>query len=140
MADQLALDTATLAVATFLDIFLVSAPFTPGPDLVNTDLTIVTAAGLAAKTTTSAVMITSRDPQNGDYLIDIPPPVGGFIFVAGGAGLPLDIYGFGLVDAVDPTKLYAAELFDDPITINAAGQSIDLGGSVQLRIPSGVIT
>jgi len=139
LANDLAADTTTLAVATFLDVFLIANAFTPGPALVSTDVPPVTAAGLAAKTTTSAVIVVGRDPVTGDYLIVVPAPAGGWNYVAGGAGLPLNIFGFGVADHVDPTKLYGAQLFPAPVTINAAGQLIDLD-EVMFRLPSGVMS
>lgn len=139
LANDLAADTTTLAVATFLDVALVSAPFTPGPSLTTADLTLVTAAGLAAKTTTSAVIVVARDPVTGDYLIIIPAPTGGWNYIAGGAGLPLTIYGAAVMDHADNSKLYGAVLFPTPIVINAAGQLIDLD-EVQFRLPSGVMS
>lgn len=139
LADLLAADTATLAVATFLDVVLFSNPAVPGPGLTTAGLTIVTAAGLGLKTTTSAVIIVGRDPVSKDYRIIIPAPAGGWVFVAGGAGLPLDIYGFAVMDHADTSKLYGAQRFDALVHVDTAGQLIDLG-EVAFDLPSGVMT
>lgn len=139
MVDLLAADTATLAVATFLDVGLVENAFTPDPDLVSTDLTIVTAGGLVVKTTTSATIPVVVDPVAGDQIVVIPAPAGGWLYVATGAGLPITLYGFAMYDHADATKLYGAQLFDTPIVITAAGQFVDLG-EVSFRIPLNNIT
>lgn len=139
LANRLATDTATLAVATFLQVALVAAPFTPGPGLTAAALTLAAAAGMGEKVTTSATILVSRDPLTGDYLITIPEPAGGWLYISSGAGLPETYYGFACLDDADPTKLYGAEVFPAPILVNVAGQSVDLA-TVQFRLPSGVMT
>jgi len=91
------------------------------------DLTEANFGGYAAKAATAAAAVFT-DPVTGNTIIRIPDPAGGWAFAATGtppANSPQDIYGAYVTNAAGD-KLLGVAKFSSPITINTAGQLIDV--------------
>jgi hypothetical protein len=132
-------DTATLSGMATLRVALVKESFTPGPLLEDDELVYADFVGSTAKTPVNGNQAESLDPANGDALLDILPPSGGWLWECTTTPTPAQtIYGFALRNTVGPV-LYASELLDQPVEISAANQSIFLP-AVRLRFAQGFIS
>lgn len=133
-ARAIATDTTTLAAALFLKVYLVKAPFTPGGNLVVGDLTPADFAGSTAIANTSAVMLLYLDPATGEWIIEVPPPVGGWHWqtTSGVTNLPQTIYGWACVDNTSAI-LYGSDLLPSPLLLNANAQGVDVP-AVRFRV------
>lgn len=127
MAALLGADTGTLAAGTpFVEVALVKAPFTPGPDLVLADLTLADFDGYAALHAASAATQVFKDPATGENIIQVREPAGGWHWATTGVtNLPQTIHGFALLDPTGAT-VYGAELLDAPVVLTASGQGVDI--------------
>lgn len=127
VATAIATDTTTLAAVLFLKVFLVKAAFTPGGNLVVGDLTAADFAGSTPIANTSAVMLKYLDPATGEWIIEVPPPVGGWHWqtTSGVTNLPQTIYGYACVDSTSAI-LYGTELLPAPLLLNANAQGVDV--------------
>lgn len=127
-------DTAWLADATpFVEVHLAQNAFTPGPTLALGDLTEATFTGATALHAASAATQVFKDPANGNQIMQVREPAGGWHWVTTDAvNLPQTIYGYYLTTG-DGDPLIAAALFDTPIVLSATGQAIDIG-QVRFRI------
>jgi hypothetical protein len=131
-------DTITLALAANLKVGLVKGSFTPGATLVYADVTLATFTGSTPLIPTPGTQPESVDPDNGDAIIDLVAPAGGWRWECTVDPSPAEqITGFIVYTTVGPT-LYAAELLPDPITISAANQAIVLP-RVALRFKAGSV-
>ena len=138
-AAAIAADTAALADADFLHVFLVINAFTPGNNLVPGDLTKATFTGGASKVTISATMQKFKDPQTGEWIIQIPEIAGGWHWQTGDtANLPQTVYGYALTNLAEDT-LWGTALLDAPVVLNAAAQGVDIG-QVRFRFSQGALS
>lgn len=114
---------------------LVMMPFTPGPTLVLSDLTLATFTGNAAKVAGAVVPVFYSDPSTGDYIGLLVEPAGGWKWTpSDGVNLPQTIYGYACLNNAKDTLL-ATQLFDPPLLITAPGQLITIG-DVEFRVNS----
>lgn len=127
VATAIATDVTTLANAMFLKVFLVKAAFTPGGNLVVGDLVPADFAGSTALANSSAVMLQYKDPATGEWIIEVPPPVGGWHWqtTSGVTNLPQSIYGWACVDHTSAI-LYGTDLLPTPLLLNANAQGVDV--------------
>jgi len=131
-------DTTTLALAANLKLGLIMAPFTPSPGLLFASLTLATFDGYTPLVPTPGTQPESLDPSNGDAIIDLADPVGGWRWeTTGVTNLPQTIYGFLLYNS-STSLLYASELLPDPITLTAINQAIVLNRPTLRFAASGV--
>ena len=100
VAAEIASDVTVLANPLFLKMFLVKAAFVPGANLVVGSLTPADFAGSTALSNSSATILKYKDPATGEWLVEVPPPVGGWHWQTTSAvtNLPQTIYGWALVD------------------------------------------
>lgn len=118
-------DTATFFNGDGLEIHLAQNLFAPGPGLVIGDLVQADFDGYNPAVRASAALPESLDPINGDIVLSINSLTGLPYETTGTTNLPQTIYGFYLTDQ-DETVVWAAELFDAPITLTGINQSIQL--------------
>ena len=124
-----------LATTTPLDqasalnrVALVMAPFTPTPQTLYADLVLATFTGSTPKTVALGAQGAAQDPVTNQEVITIVEPVGGWRFVTSDAvNLPQTIYGFALFDSTGPGPLIGSQILEEPVTLTAAGQEINLG-------------
>jgi hypothetical protein len=139
VATQIATDTSVLAAALFVQVFLIKAPFVPGPTLTIGGLTPADFATSTPIANTSAVILKYTDPQTGEWLIEVPPPAGGWHWVVtAGTNLPQTIYGYGLMDSTGAI-LYGTALFPTPLLLNASGQGLDTP-PINFRLSAGALS
>lgn len=127
VATEIATDTTILAAALFLTVALVAAPFVPGAGLLVGSLVLASFTGSTPKANTTAVMLKYTDPATTEWLIEVPPPVGGWHWqvVTNVTNLPQTIYGYALLDSTGAI-LYGTALLPAPRLLTAIGQGIDL--------------
>lgn len=127
VAARIATDPTVLANVLFLQVFLVKAPFVPDRTLTVAGLTPADFAGSTALKNTTAVILQYTDPATGEWIIEVPPPVGGWHWqtTSGVTNLPQTIYGWGCMDNTGAI-LYGSALLPTPILLNANAQGIDL--------------
>lgn len=139
VASAIATDTAALAAALFLHVYLVKAPFTPGPNLVVADVPKADFTGATAIVTTSAVMGMAIDPQTGEWIIQVPEVAGGWHWQTTDlVNLPQTIYGYALTN-VGETVLWGTAIFDAPILLNGDDQGIDVD-QVRFRLANSALS
>lgn len=120
----LADDTATLASVTANKLVLVASPFTPGPDLDISGLTLATFTGSTPVDAGTGNQTVFVDVQTGYRTVQIKEPAGGWTFICtADPTVPETIYGWIFVDNAG-TVLLGAALLDAPVTISVAGQGI----------------
>lgn len=140
MADLLATDTTTLDAVADVEVILFINNVTLGPDTVIGDLTPATFDGYAAKAKDAAAPSTYTDPATGDIIISIPAPAGGWLWqTTGTTNLPQTVFGFALTDSTG-ADYYGGELLSEPVTLDAAGQGVQLPNGVTFRIPASLIS
>jgi hypothetical protein len=129
----LAADAATLAPAVLENvIILVMNDIAPSEETVVGDLDEATFDGYAALDCALGTQPEGLDPANNDSLVDILPAAGMFRWETSGVtNLPQTIYGFALLDSTKATLL-ACERFEDPVTLTAVNQRVEVG-TPQLR-------
>jgi len=124
IAPLLAADTTYLANATAMKVSLITQPFTPSIDRILADLTLDAAAPLAAIAAVAGAQNTGKDPVNGNSVIEIKPPAGGFRWNTGVAfAAPVTVYGFALTNG-GITTLYGTETLDPPVALNGDNQQL----------------
>lgn len=131
-------DSITFAPATQVKVYLVNVAFTPSAEPVIGDLTSPTTGGLGpiSGTTTN---VTSLDPNNGDVLMEIGVPAGGWNWLTTDTvGLNTTIFGFMVTNAARSVVL-ASELLPAPVVMTGVGQSLNVP-LVGLRLPQGAIS
>jgi len=130
---MLASDT-TSGLNLILGRFPVIVPFIPGGDmssLVPGDLPATTI--LNGMTVPAASRTSARDAVNGDFIVSVPPPAGGWQEVTGaGCTSPTVVYGTVLCTRAGgaftiPDNIVASELFPNPITVSNPGELVDYG-------------
>lgn len=128
MGTLLAADAATLAPATDANLVgLFANNLTPSEDLIIGDVTPATFGGYAALAAGTGAQGVAIDPLTGDQIITIKEPAGGWRWVTSNAtNLPQTVYGFYLTNDAEDT-LFAVGLLTTPITLQEAGQQINLG-------------
>jgi hypothetical protein len=127
VAKEIATDVTVLANPLFLMIALVAAPFVPGANLTVGSLTLASFTGSTPLANTSATMLRYTDPATGEWLVEVPPPSGGWHWqvITNLSNLPQTIYGYALIDNTGAV-LYGTNLLPTPIVLNAIGQGIDI--------------
>lgn len=139
VSKELATDTTTLANVSAPKVALIIAPFVPGTDLDAASLTFGSVFGLAPLACVAGSQNEGVDPINGDLLIDMKPPAGGWRWETGiGFVGPVTVYGFALVDNT-LANLYGTQLFANPIVLTVVNQVIELE-RVRFRIDPAKIT
>lgn len=117
-------------------VALVKAAFTPSPTLDPATLTLADFTGSGAIVFASSLAYV--DPVAGFQEVRLNPPVGGFKWSPTNAtNLPQQIFGFVVTDTTGAT-LVGAGLLDEPVTLTAAGQIIDLE-TLRFRMPVNVM-
>jgi hypothetical protein len=139
-AAAIAADVTTLANPLFLKVYLVKVPFVPGGNLTVADLTPADFAGAAALSNSTATMQVFVDPATGEWIIQVPEPVGGWHWVttSGVTNLPQTIYGWACVDNTSAI-LYGSDVFGAPILLNGDGQGINVD-QVLFRLSAGALS
>lgn len=124
----MAADTAFLAPAvTANDINLIKADFAEDETLVFGDLTIADFDGYAAIAGATGTQQVGVDPVTNEQIVTDKEPLGGWRWLTTGVtNLPQTIYGFCL-NKTAGGDLLAVHRFDNPITLTAAGQEINIG-------------
>lgn len=132
----LAADAATLAPAANANkVHLMKAPFVPDYGTPFNAADEATFTGGAAKSAGLAAQPTYRDPVNGEYVIDLKEPVGGWVWVCtADPAAPETIYGVVVTDNASAVVL-GSGLLDEPVEIASSGDGVDIG-DVQFRFPS----
>lgn len=138
-ANLVAADATTLDNAANVKIRLSKAAFTPSPDLTPAGITTADFDGYADMEKDAGAPNVYLDPGTGDYLIEIPPPAGGWTFETTGAtNLPQTIFGWVLLDNAG-TTVYDSQLISPQPVLTASGQGFTLN-PIRIRIPAGAIT
>lgn len=139
VSKTLVTDTVSLANVSPPKVALIIAPFVPSIDLDAASLTFGNVFGLAPLACVAGTQNEGVDPVNGDLLIDMKPPAGGWRWETGiGFTGPVVVYGFGLVDN-SLANLYGSQLFPTPITLTDVNQVVEIE-RVRFRIDSAKIT
>jgi hypothetical protein len=127
VATEIATDTTVLANALFNQVFLIAAPFVPGAGLTIGGLVLASFTGSSPISNTSAVMLKYTDPLTGEWLVEIPPPVGGWHWQVNTnlTNLPQTIYGYGVMDNTGAI-LWGTNLLPTPLLLTAIGQGVDV--------------
>jgi len=128
IGELLAADDTTLAPAANANkMALIAAAFTPDEGLEEGDLTYASFDGSTPITGVVGTQQAGVDPATLDQIVTIKEPAGGWRWESTGVtNLPQTIYGFALLDNALAVLLAVASL-DEPVTITAAGQEINLG-------------
>jgi len=124
----LAADATTLAPpADANKMHLIMADFALSENLTAAGLTFATFDGSPAIACPLGAQPVAVDPTTLQQLITIKDPLGAYRWVTTGAtNLPQAIYGAALTDLAGTTLLGVVK-FDEPISLTAIGQQIDLG-------------
>jgi hypothetical protein len=128
LGELLAADATTLAPPANANVVaLIKANFAPTENLVIGDLTLADFTGSTPLACGLGTQPAGVDPITGDQVIDLKDPVGGWRWeTTNTANLPQTIYGYAL--ATDSlVALLAVQLLPTPITLQAAGEAINLG-------------
>jgi len=111
-------------------LFAVKVPFTPGLGLTLNDATdLATFTGSTPKVILTGARTPVTDPLTGRLTINLPGPVGGFLWTCSAdPAAPETIHGVALSTdstTVTTTKLCAAALLPEPVTITLAGDFVE---------------
>lgn len=127
-------DTLTFSDVDGCHVVLIQEAWTPDRTTAIAGLTPASFTDSAAKDASS--VDASQDPLNGDELVNLLPPVGGWRWEAtNGTNLPQTIFGYAVY--TDSLTLDTV-LLDEPIELTAANQAVDLG-SIIVRIPNATL-
>lgn len=127
LGELLAADATTLAPVTGNKVALVMDPFTPEETMVPGSLTLATFDGSTPIVAGTGTQPAGLDPATGDQIITIKEPAGGFRWETSGVtNLPQTIYGYALLTN-DLATLLAVATLPTPVTLQIAGQQINLG-------------
>jgi hypothetical protein len=138
-ANLVAADVTTLDAALNVKILLSKSAFTPGPGTAVGSITEADFDGYAPLEKDAAAPNVYTDPATGDFIIEIPPPAGGFSFeTTGVTNLPQTIFGWLLTDNAEAV-VYDSQLMSPQPLLTASGQGFSLA-PVRIRIPAGAIT
>jgi hypothetical protein len=126
--DLLSADATTLAPAVnACEVHLAMNAFTPGLDLEIGDLTEATFTGSAAKAVGLGAQPIYYDSADNLLTIRLLEPVGGWNWTCTVApGAPETIYGVYVTDDTGAI-LFGAQLLENPVTIDDAGQGLGVG-------------
>lgn len=121
--------------ASGLKIRLVKAEFDPFDGAIAVaDLTQPVTAGLAQITSGTGTQLESIDPDTGEIIIEIKPPVGGFRFETTAVPASTEtVLGYAVLNNAGDTVLGSA-LFEEPVEFSAINQAHTIG-VIQFRIP-----
>jgi len=135
LGESLAANTVLFPVATPPEAILFKNNVALTEDLVVADLDLADFDGYAPIPSDAPPFSAAIDPVSGDQIVTIDEPAGGWRWETSGVtNLPQTIYGFGLTNGAG-TVLHAAALLDDPVTLTAAGQEINLGSLTFRGVP-----
>lgn len=140
LQDLLAADTATLAPAVNANkVHLSMTTFLPGQERVVGDFTEATFTGATALLAGTGTQQTFLNPLNGERIIQLKEPAGGWHWQASDAvNLPQTIYGYWVTDNTS-ADLLGCELLPEPITLNNAGDAVDLP-NIRMQFKASSIT
>lgn len=131
-------DTVALGTADGLLVALFKEPFTPSRTTDVGDSVQADFDGSGAIIAGAAPMFESIDPSNGDLLVTIKPPAGGFRWeTTGVTHLPMTIYGY-MVRNQDDDRVYCSGLLDPPVVLDGVNQEVNLG-EILLRVASAAV-
>jgi len=131
-------DTIGLAAAAAPKVFLVKAPFTPGPQLLPGSLTKAAFTGSSALSPATGPQQFFNDSIGGGRVVQLNEPAGGWHWKCTAVtGLPETIYGYYVADQGDGT-LWGSALFDTPVNITAINDAVDIA-FIRFTLPPGVI-
>jgi len=129
--------TTTLATSTTAHLSIankvlpVISPFTPGEDLSALDSgDISPTAAFLGITMAAATRQAARNPNTGDYMVNIPPPAGGYEELSGAGGTyPLTVYGIVHVKTpyAIPGDIIGSKTFATPQVITEPNQILYYG-------------
>jgi hypothetical protein len=137
MFQLIADDSVTLGVSPHAQVNLISSAFVPSPALTPAGLTRPTTGGLQPILSATGTDVSS-DPQNGDLIIHMNPPIGGWRWeTSDTVGLNVTIFGFMLSDDSFTVNL-GAQLLDQSIVFTGIGQEMVIP-KVEFRINPAVI-
>jgi len=126
LGEALAASVAIWTTAGLCVVRLIAAPFTPGENLVTADLTFATFSGSASLVCQNAPQEAGVDPATQEQKVTIIAPLGGWRWECSATpGSPETVYGYALVD--DGGVLLGVALLNNPVTIAAIGDFLDLG-------------
>ncbi len=127
IVNLLANDSATIAPAALaLKVHLAAANFTPSPTLTVADFTEASFTGSTALDAGLGACEVFQDPVSGLRTIQLNEIAGGWHWLCTVTPSPAQvIYGYYVTDNAN-TVLYGSTKFPTPITINIAGQAIDI--------------
>lgn len=135
-ADLLAADTTGLASATAMHLHIFSNPVTVSLDMQLTDFVECTFTGSGALNAGTGVQPDFYDAGDGLLTILIKEPAGGWTWTCTVDPVaPENVYGCFLTDNADAVLL-GAFLLDNPVTILAAGQGLNVA-RVTLKFSEG---
>lgn len=107
------------------DFYLIAAPFTPGLNLVSSDLTYATFTGGAGKVGGTPPQLQIRKSDTGQWGVLAIEPTGGAKWVCTAApASPETIYGWAL--RKDGTTLVFTQLLPEPVTIAQVGDFVEV--------------
>ncbi len=121
-------DTTTFASATLaVKIHLAKAAFTPAPTRIITDFTEANFTGFAAKVAGLNAQQFFFDQTTGMRVMQLIEPVGGWHWQpTDGLQLPQTIFGYYCTDNASAV-VYGSALLPAPVTLQNAGDGIDIG-------------
>jgi len=137
---ELFLDAIVVADPPFSDdvrVMLVKEPFTPNLGLALGDLTPTNFDGYVEKGPETVEW--GNDPNTSYPVITLTPPAGGWHWeTASTDDLPQTIYGWAVYDGATSVML-GSELFDDPPSLDAANQIVDIPSVTITLLPNALI-
>jgi len=130
------LDLPAFTLATLGDVVPIKSPYTPEIGLLLGDIELADFTPVGdLQITQSAVPNASVDPETGDPMLTVVPPVGGWYWeTADAVNLPQLIYGYAVINAAGDTLVAVTDPLPDPITLEAAGESLN-AGILTFRLP-----
>lgn len=131
----LADDAETLAHPTDPPkVHLIKEAFNPGLTLDVQDLDVCDFSDYAPKEAVAGSQQTYSDPSNGDILIQMTEPEGGWYWQVGisATNLPQSVHGF-VVTNNDASMTYGSSVLAQPVELTSSGQGLNLP-QVQFRV------
>lgn len=123
----LAGDSTTLAQTSGVSVHLCSNSIAPALGTTLNQLTECTFAGYAAIRAQGGAQDQYQSLTNGNYVVELNPPAGGFVFNVGNITSAQQITGYYVTDAAVSTLYCCNALPGGSVTATTSGQAIDLG-------------
>lgn len=141
VSNLVATDVSQLANASAPKVHLAAASFAPSLSLLLAGLTEATFTGYAAMAAgSSGAQIRYFDPVTGNALVELKPPIGGWVFnCTANTSLPQTIYGYYVTDNGSANLYGTALMPNGSVTLTASGQAIELP-NVRFTFPPSPMT